>query len=246
MFEKDTALVVDDSQQIVNIVSKMLKERLKFGRVIGLTDGKEALQTLKEEQIDWVISDWEMPGVSGLELLKLVRGNPKTSDIPFILMSSRADKESLVEAVSAGVSDYISKPFSPATLDDKLRRFIHIKERRRDIRVSPTDTYTCEISATDGKTYNADLVNISLSGCLLKSPVVREGIYLYDKLPLLLKLFEANLKLTGEVVRMEAVSSGEDKTAKFMTVAVKFGDYDENARMVLNQFVNKYRLPTST
>jgi two-component system chemotaxis response regulator CheY len=245
MFMKDTAMVVDDSPQIVNIVSKMLKERLKFGRVIGLTDGKEALQVLKEEQIDWVISDWEMPNVSGLELLKLVRNNPKTSDIPFILMTSRADKESLVEAVTAGVSDYITKPFTPAKLDEKLRRFIHIKERRRDIRVSPTDTYICEVVATDGKKYNTDLVNISVSGCLIKSPVVREGIYLYDKLPMLLKLYEANLKLTGEVVRLDAISAEGDKTAQFMSVAVKFDAYDDDTRMTLNQFINKYRLPSS-
>lgn len=245
MFMKDTALVVDDSQQIVNIVSKMLKERLKFGRVIGLTDGKEALQVLKEEHIDWVISDWEMPDVSGMELLKLVRNNPKTTDIPFIIMSSRADKESLVEAVTAGVSDYISKPFSPATLDEKLRRFIHIKERRRDIRVSPTDEYTCEIFATDGKTYNTELVNISLSGCLLKSPVVREGIYLYDKLPVKLKLYEANIKLTCEVVRLDSVQAIKDQATKFMTVAMKFGSYSEEDRVVLNQFINKYRLPSA-
>lgn len=244
MFVKDTALVVDDSPQIVNIVSKMLKERLKFGRVIGLTDGKEALQTLKEEQIDWVISDWEMPGVSGLELLKLVRSNPKTTDIPFILMSSRADKESLVEAVSAGVSDYITKPFSPAKLDEKLRRFIHIKERRRDVRVSPTDTYHVEVVATNEKKYNTELVNISISGCLLKCPVVREGIYLYDQLPMLLKLYEANLKLTGEVVRLDSVSAAANKETQFMTVAVKFGKYDDEARMVITQFINKYRLPT--
>jgi two-component system chemotaxis response regulator CheY len=245
MFVKDTAMVVDDSPQIVNIVSKMLKERLKFGRVIGLTDGKEALQVLKEEQIDWVISDWEMPNVSGLELLKLVRNNPKTADIPFILMSSRADKESLVEAVTAGVSDYITKPFSPAKLDEKLRRFIHIKERRRDIRVSPTDTFICELVATDDKKYNTELVNISISGCLLKSPVVREGIYLYDKLPMLLKLYEANLKLTGEVVRLDSVRSDNGKAAQFMTVAVKFGDYDNDVKIALNQFINKYRLPSS-
>jgi len=244
MFVKDTALVVDDSAQIVNIVSKMLKERLKFGRVIGLTDGKEALQALKEEHIDWVISDWEMPDVSGLELLKLVRGNPKTADIPFILMSSRADKESLVEAVSEGVSDYITKPFSPAKLDEKLRRFLHIKERRRDIRVSPTDSYNVELVATDGKKYNTELVNLSVSGCLIKSPVVREGIYLYDKLPMLLKLYEANIKLTGEVVRLDSLRGAREKAAQFMTVGVKFEGYDDEARMVLNQFVNKYRLPS--
>lgn len=241
---KDTAMVVDDSPQIVNIVSKMLKERLKFGRVIGLTDGKEAMQTLKEEHIDWVISDWEMPDVSGLELLKQVRNNPKTSDIPFILMSSRADKESLVEAVTAGVSDYITKPFSPAKLDEKLRRFIHIKERRRDIRVTPTEAFLCELVAIDGKKYNTDLINISSSGCLLKSPVARDGIYIYDKLPMLLKLYEANLKLTGEVVRLDSITGDTGKDSQFMTMAVKFDAYDDEIKMALNQFINKYRLPS--
>lgn len=242
MFVKDTALVVDDSIQIVNLVSKMLKERLKFGKVVALTDAKEALQILQEEQIDWVISDWEMPGVSGLELLKQVRSDPKTADIPFILMSSRADKESLVEAVSAGVSDYISKPFSPATLDEKLRRFIHIKERRRDVRVTPTDEYICEVVATDEKKYNTELVNLSISGCLLKSPVARGGIYVYDKLPLLLKLGEANLKVKAEVVRLDSVQSEEKEASQFMTIAVRFLDLEDDVRVSLTNFINKYRI----
>ncbi|MBD3671665.1 MAG: response regulator [Gammaproteobacteria bacterium] len=242
MFTKDTALVVDDSQQIVNLVSKMLKERLKFGRVVALTDAKEALQTLKEEQIDWVISDWEMPGVSGLDLLKQVRSDPKMTDIPFILMSSRADKESLVEAVSAGVSDYISKPFSPAKLDEKLRRFLHIKDRRQDIRVSPTDTYICEVVATDDKKYNTELINISISGCLLKTPVARAGIYIYDALPIQLKLGETNLKLKAEVVRLDSVKDDAQDASQFMTMAVKFLELDSESKIALTNFINKYRI----
>lgn len=242
MFEKDVVLVVDPSKQIVSIVSRMLKEQLKFGQVISSTDSKEALNIIRDEHIDWVISDWEMPNVSGLDLLKEVRERKETSEVPFILMSARADKESLVEAVSAGISDYIAKPFSPAKLLEKLKRFTSLKQLNRSVRVEPSDEYIVEITATDGKKYNSTIVNVSLSGCLLRSPVLKGGLYLYDEIPLNLKLSESNIEIKGSVIRLDTDKSSATDAHEFMTVALNFVEISEQARTSLNEFINKNKL----
>lgn len=241
MFEKDVVLVVDPSKQIVSIVSRMLKEQLKFGRVISSTNSKEALGIIREEKINWVISEWEMPNVSGLELLKEVRNKKETSEIPFILMSARADKESLVEAVSAGISDYITKPFSPAKLLEKLKRFTSLKQVSRSVRVTPTDQYIVEIEATNGKKYKSTIVNISLSGCLLRSPLLKGGLYLYDEVPLNLKLAENNIQIKASVIRLDTDKSDATDAKEFMTVAFSFVGVDEQAQMCLNEFINKIK-----
>lgn len=242
MFEKDVVLVVDPSKQIVSIVSRMLKEQLKFGRVISSTNSKEALNIIREEHLDWVISDWEMPEVSGLDLLKVVREKKETAEVPFILMSARADKESLVEAVSAGISDYIAKPFSPAKLLEKLKRFTNLKQLNRSVRVSPAEEYIVEIEATDGKKYNSTIINVSLSGCLLRSPVLKTGLYLYDEVPLNLKLGESNIQIVGSVIRLDTDKSNAVDARDFMTAAFNFVDISEQARSSLNEFINKNKL----
>ena len=242
MFEKDVVLVIDPTQQIVSIVSKMLKDQLKFGQVIGITDSREALSIIRQEKPDWIISDWEMPNVTGLDLLKEVRSKPETAEIPFILMSARSDKESLVEAVSAGISDYIAKPFSPAKLLEKLKRFTNIKQLNRSIRVSPSDEYIVEITATDGKKYNSTIVNISLTGCLLRTPTLKGGLYLYDTVPLILKLVEHNIPIKGAVIRMEVDKSGAADASAFMTVALNFVEINDQDRLSLNEFINKNKL----
>ncbi|MDH5183931.1 MAG: response regulator [Gammaproteobacteria bacterium] len=242
MFEKDVVLVVDPSKQIVSIVCRMLKEQLKFGNVISCTDSKEALDIIREEHLDWVISDWEMPNISGLDLLEEVRKRKENSEVPFILMSARADKESLVEAVSAGISDYIAKPFSPAKLLEKLKRFTNLKQLNRSVRISPSDEYIVEIEATDGKKYNTTIVNVSLSGCLLRSPLLKGGLYLYDEIPLNMKLSENNIRLSGSVIRLDTDKSNAKDSQDFMTVALNFVEVDEQARMCLNEFINKNKL----
>ena len=242
MFEKDVVLVVDPSKQIVSIVSRMLKEQLKFGHVISSTNSKEALNIIRDEHIDWVISDWEMPEVSGLDLLKVIREGKDTAEVPFILMSARADKESLVEAVSAGISDYIAKPFSPAKLLEKLKRFTNLKQLNRSVRVSPSEEYIVEIEATDGKKYNSTIINVSLSGCLLCTPVLKGGLYLYDVVPLNLKLGESNVTLKGGVIRLDTDKSTADDASDFMAAAFNFVDISEQARSSLNEFINKNKL----
>lgn len=114
-------LVVDDFSTMRRIVRNLLKE-LGFGNVDEAEDGQVALHKLKNSQFDFVVSDWNMPNMSGIELLKAVRADAGLKDMPFLMITAEAKKENIIEAASAGASGYIVKPFTAATLDEKLNK----------------------------------------------------------------------------------------------------------------------------
>lgn len=118
-----TVLVVDDFVTMRRIVRKILRD-LGFENIIEAEDGIAAMEVLKGTKIDLVVSDWNMPRMTGLELLKEVRGSEKIKDMPFLMVTAEAQKENIVEAVKARVSNYIVKPFTAATLEEKLAKII--------------------------------------------------------------------------------------------------------------------------
>ncbi|SPF43734.1 chemotaxis regulator transmitting signal to flagellar motor component [Syntrophobacter sp. SbD1] len=118
-----TVLVVDDFVTMRRIVRKILRD-LDFENIIEAEDGTAALEVLKTTKIDLIVSDWNMPKMTGLELLKEVRANDKIKDTPFLMVTAEAQKENIVEAVKARVSNYIVKPFTAATLEEKLAKIV--------------------------------------------------------------------------------------------------------------------------
>lgn len=120
MFPADTnILVVDDMLTMRKLVVKSLKE-MGFSNFIEASNGAEAYEKLSAHSIQLIISDWSMPQTSGLDLLKRVRAEAKTAKIPFILVTAEAEKSQIVEAVQAGVSNYVVKPFTTETLKEKI------------------------------------------------------------------------------------------------------------------------------
>lgn len=118
-----TVLIVDDFLTMRRIVRKILRD-LDFENILEAEDGSAALDLLKVNKIDLIVSDWNMPRMTGLELLKAVRSNEATKDIPFLMVTAEAQKENIVEAVKARVSNYIVKPFTAATLEEKLVKIV--------------------------------------------------------------------------------------------------------------------------
>ncbi len=114
-------LIVDDFATMRRIVKNILKQ-LGYTNFVEAQDGKEALKILKSQHIDFIVSDWNMPNMSGLELLKAVRADEALKDIPFLMVTAEALKENIVEAVKAGVSNYIVKPFTAETLSKKIEK----------------------------------------------------------------------------------------------------------------------------
>ncbi|NBO37485.1 response regulator [bacterium] len=115
-------LVVDDFPTMRKIVRQVLRQ-LGYNNVHEAEDGEAALRMLKQKSdIEFVISDWNMPNMTGIELLKAVRAEQSLKGLPFLMVTAEADKENIVEAVKSGVSSYIVKPFNAATLKEKIEK----------------------------------------------------------------------------------------------------------------------------
>lgn len=112
-------LIVDDYKTMLRIVRNLLKQ-LGFMNVDEATDGSMALQLLRNAQYGLVISDWNMEPMTGLQLLKEVRADPKLKGIPFIMVTAESKSENVIAAKEAGVSNYIVKPFNAETLKTKM------------------------------------------------------------------------------------------------------------------------------
>jgi two-component system chemotaxis response regulator CheY len=114
-------LVVDDFATMRRILKNVLKE-IGFTKIVEADDGSTALAVLKKDKVGLIVSDWNMPEVSGLELLKAVRSDESTKDVPFLMVTAEGQKDSVVQAVQAGVNNYIVKPFTADTIKEKLEQ----------------------------------------------------------------------------------------------------------------------------
>jgi two-component system chemotaxis response regulator CheY len=112
-------LVVDDMSTMRRIVRNILKQ-LGVGNVVEAENGSDALSKLKADKFDFVVSDWNMPVISGIELLRKIRADEQLKHIPVLMVTAEAQKENLVEAIQAGVSNYVVKPFTAETIKQKL------------------------------------------------------------------------------------------------------------------------------
>lgn len=114
-------LVVDDFATMRRIIKNLLKQ-LGFEKIDEAEDGMKALQKLKSESFDLVISDWNMPNMTGIELLQAVRSDAGLKETPFLMVTAEADKENVLLAIKMGVSNYIVKPFTADVLQEKLQK----------------------------------------------------------------------------------------------------------------------------
>ncbi len=112
-------LIVDDSITIRRIIKNALKT-VGFPDTIEAGNGKEALQKLTTDNIDFVITDWNMPEMNGLDFIKEVRANPVYSNIPILMITTRGTEHDVIEALQAKVNSYIVKPFTPQELKEKI------------------------------------------------------------------------------------------------------------------------------
>lgn len=114
-------LVVDDFSTMRRIVRNLLKE-LGYTNVDEAEDGAVALQKLNSAQFDFVVTDWNMPNMDGLTLLQTIRRTPQLKHLPVLMITAEAKKENIIAAAQAGASGYIVKPFTAATMAEKLEK----------------------------------------------------------------------------------------------------------------------------
>lgn len=116
-------LIVDDSRIMRNIVKNtLLNLRFDGGGFLEASNGEEAWHLLLSQEIDLLLLDWNMPNLNGIELVRRLRADPKFSALPIIMITSEAAKYNVIEAVKAGVSDYLVKPVSERGLEEKIGR----------------------------------------------------------------------------------------------------------------------------
>lgn len=114
------ALVVDDASFVRDLVKRTVRQRFPVIETTDAQNGRRAQSLMSRTVFDLILCDWEMPEMSGLELLQWMRQQPQYEKTPFIMITSRGDKDHVVEAVKGGVSEYLGKPFSPEGLSNKI------------------------------------------------------------------------------------------------------------------------------
>ena len=124
MSDKDfLILIIDDSPTMRRIIKNTL-ERIGYKNSIEAADGKEALEQLEQNEVKFIITDWNMPVMNGLELVTEIRSDDEFSDLPILMITTRGMKDDVLQAVHAGVNNYIVKPFTPETLEEKIQKII--------------------------------------------------------------------------------------------------------------------------
>lgn len=121
-------LVVDDFSTMRRIIKNLLKE-LGFNNVEEAEDGAEALAKLRGENFDFVITDWNMPNMDGLALLQAIRADERLKTIPVLMVTAEATRDNIIIAAQAGASGYVVKPFTAATLGEKLDKIFKKTQR---------------------------------------------------------------------------------------------------------------------
>jgi two-component system chemotaxis response regulator CheY len=121
-------LVVDDFPTMRRIVKTLMRQN-GYSNFVEAEDGQQGMRMLETTpDIEFIVSDWNMPNMTGLEFLKAVRADPRFKHLPFLMVTAEAEKENIIEAVKNGVSNYIVKPFTGATLQEKLAKVFAAKK----------------------------------------------------------------------------------------------------------------------
>ena len=116
-------LVVDDFSTMRRIIKNLLHD-LGYTNVTEADDGQTALPMLQTGNFDFLVTDWNMPGMPGLDLLKAVRSDPKLAKLPVLMLTAEAKREQIIEAAQAGVNGYVIKPFTAVTLKEKIDKIL--------------------------------------------------------------------------------------------------------------------------
>jgi two-component system, chemotaxis family, chemotaxis protein CheY len=119
-------LVVDDFSTMRRIIKNLLND-LGYANVTEADDGATALPMLQAGNFDFLVTDWNMPGMPGLELLKAVRADARLAKMPVLMLTAEAKREQIIEAAQAGVNGYVIKPFTAVTLKEKIDKILETR-----------------------------------------------------------------------------------------------------------------------
>jgi two-component system chemotaxis response regulator CheY len=242
MFENLVAMVVDESFTVQKIVSTILRDHVRFKQVIEAPTPGDALNLLNEgAQVDLIISGWEFTHSSGYEFLTAVRHNLDIAHIPFFIMTSHDDDETLLRALKGGATDFLIKPFTAGDMIQKIRRNIRSSERRMSDRYNVKDIRQLEMEFTGASKFDGELVDISQGGCLLRTmPFSSAIVSVYDRAELEIKVDQGYIKMKGDLLRMENDKRGGAQQRK-MRAAFQFIDIDSKNLLMLMELIKSVK-----
>jgi CheY-like chemotaxis protein len=190
-------LIVDDSPTLRTLVCRTIKATFGSEDIHEAGNGQEALKLLRDIRIDLIISDWNMPVMDGEEFLYEVRQDPNLKNIPFIMMTTNADRDFLITAIQLGVTQYIVKPFSPDELERKARISMNSLNKRRAARYAlPEHVATIRI---DGATMSGEIFDLSRTGARMRLDN-HTALGLYKTCEVNLRILDLNGLEAGEAV----------------------------------------------
>lgn len=237
MFDSMTALVIDDAATVRKYVTKLLTEKFGFANVIQEASAADAMGRLKTtKKVDLIICDWEMPRISGFVFLKQLKQDKQWKDIPFIMATSRKDKDSIVMAIESGVSEYLIKPFNGDTLETKLSTIFNPVAKRRSERHAVTQKTDVQINFK-GCAYSGEFMDVSEGGCQIKTHAFKNGGAIFDNVMLSFQHFEQKLTLKAKLIRMEGEHDGRSVKAGFV-----FDNLEYHAKLGLKEFIDTFRI----
>lgn len=132
-------LIAEDEVNISIALKAIIRKVYPTASINVVTNGREALDTIKVTTYQLIVSDWNMPVMTGIELLVALRNKKATMDIPFIMLTARGDKESVISALKNGVTEYIAKPFENQQVIDKVQKFLGYEDHEPDKSIYATD-----------------------------------------------------------------------------------------------------------
>jgi DNA-binding response OmpR family regulator len=205
--------------------------------VIQESSASGALSVLEEQpNVDLIICDWEMPIISGFALLTQLKKHKIWKNIPFVMATSRSDKESIVMAIEAGVSEYLIKPFNAQTLEAKLATIFNPIEKRNAERLVVTQNTDVHISFK-GRYYAGTFIDISMGGCQIKTSVFKNGGSIFETVTLSFQFAGQKLILKAKLVRLEGDRNGVDVKAAFV-----FESMEHTSKLELKAFLDTFRI----
>jgi two-component system chemotaxis response regulator CheY len=237
-----TALVVDDEMEVRRFVSNLLTTQLGFDKVYDSPSGEAAVELFAAgEKYDLIFSSWELPKMKGDELLSEMRKIPSGKNTPFIMMSYKKDKESLVKAIQAGVSNYLVKPLSAGVFITKVKKTIVDLEKKEIENFTVKRKNPVDIVVSEEHSLPATLHSVVQSGCVLRTPVPKPGlISIYQNTVLSIDLEGIPFKVPSEVMSLES-DRVDASRRQFIMVTFKFGDLDLKLTGKIERLMNSFK-----
>lgn len=246
MPQNQNALIIDDSPSIREYLQTILRNELNFRNIQVACCADEGIDILESDRlngINWVICDWEMPGKPASDLFKYVSLKYSKNEVNTILLTGKTTHDARLLANDILVDDFLSKPFEPEALANKLKRLIGLKERRIAKRVNPYVPCEVDLGFDDYGWHGADLMNISKSGCLLTMRDLDDRYAHVNDITTLNFTFQddSTLDVYAKIVRVERDEESSGNTQE-RRVAFEFKHQNEASIEKLQTYIDQFQL----